>query len=90
MRFTIAFCAHTFNSCLALCVARIVPLDQIHSLEPSLQPRAWLDVMASANTTREEKNEGMEEILILAKDKVRVFVSFFVVWCLIGVDVVIS
>ena len=47
-------------------------MDQIHSLEPSLQPRAWIDVMASANTTRDEKNEGMEEILILAKDKVRI------------------
>jgi hypothetical protein len=50
---------------------RVVPLAQIHSLRPSLQPRAWLDVMASAHTTREEKNEAMEEILILAKDKVR-------------------
>jgi hypothetical protein len=47
-------------------------VDQIHSLEPSLQPRAWIDVMANANTTRDEKNEGMEEILILAKDKVRI------------------
>jgi hypothetical protein len=46
-----------------------VPLSQIHSLRPSLQPRAWLDVMASAHTTREEKNEAMQEILILAKDK---------------------
>jgi hypothetical protein len=26
--------------------------------------------MASAHTTREDKNEAMEEILILAKDKV--------------------
>jgi hypothetical protein len=49
---------------------RVVPLAQIHSLRPSLQPRAWLDVMASAHTSREEKNEAMEEILILAKDKV--------------------
>jgi hypothetical protein len=49
---------------------RVVPLGQIHSLRPSLQPRAWLDVMASAHTTREDKNEAMEEILILAKDKV--------------------
>jgi hypothetical protein len=30
--------------------------------------------MASANTTRDEKSEGMEEILILAKDKVRIHV----------------
>ena len=49
---------------------RVVPLGQIHSLRPSLQPRAWLDVMASAYTTRDDKNEAMEEILILAKDKV--------------------
>jgi len=48
---------------------RVVPLSQIHSLRPSLQPRAWLDVMASAHTTRDEKNEAMQEILILAKDK---------------------
>ena len=48
---------------------RVVPLGQIHSLRPSLQPRAWLDVMASAYTTRDDKNEAMQEILILAKDK---------------------
>ena len=46
-----------------------MPLSQIHSLRPSLQPRAWLDVMASAHTTRDDKNEAMQEILILAKDK---------------------
>jgi hypothetical protein len=51
---------------------RVVPLSQIHSLRPSLQPRAWLDVMASAHTTRDDKNEAMQEILILAKDKVSV------------------
>ena len=50
-------------------VGRVVPLAQIHSLRPSLQPRAWLDVMASAHTTRDDKNEAMQEILILAKDK---------------------
>jgi len=48
---------------------RIVPVSQIHSLNPSMQPKAWLDVMASILTTRLEKNEAMEEILILAKDK---------------------
>ena len=48
---------------------RITPVNQIHSLDPSLHPRAWLDVMASAWTTRDEKNEAMEEILLLAKDK---------------------
>ncbi|KAL9191175.1 hypothetical protein ACHAXT_000881 [Thalassiosira profunda] len=48
---------------------RVVPLGQIHSLRPSLQPRAWLDVMASAHTGRDDKNEALQEILILAKDK---------------------
>ncbi len=51
-------------------LGRVVPLSQIHSLRPSLQPRAWLDVMASVHTTRDDKNEAMQEILILAKDKV--------------------
>ncbi len=50
---------------------RILPIAQIHGLEPSSQPRAWLDVVASANTTNEQKNEAMEEILLLAKDKRR-------------------
>jgi len=49
--------------------ARITPVNQIHSLDPSSQPKAWLDVMASGLTTRDEKNEAMEEILILVKDK---------------------
>jgi hypothetical protein len=40
-------------------------------LLPSAQPRAWLDVVASAKTTDEDKSEAMEEILILAKDKQR-------------------
>lgn len=50
-------------------VGRITPVGQIHSLDPALHPRAWLDVMASAWTSRDEKNEAMEEILLLAKDK---------------------
>jgi hypothetical protein len=52
-------------------LVRIVPLGQIHGLDPGAQPRAWVDVMASANTSDDEKNEAMEEILILAKDKRR-------------------
>jgi len=48
---------------------RITPVNQIHSLEPSLHPRLWLEVMANARTTLDEKNEAMEEILILAKDR---------------------
>jgi len=39
-------------------------------MKPSSQPRAWLEIMASALTTDDEKNEAMEEILILVKDKV--------------------
>jgi len=52
-------------------MGRITPVGQIHSLDPALHPRAWLDVMASAWTSRDEKNEAMEEVLLLAKDKVR-------------------
>ena len=52
---------------------RIVPGSQIHSLDPSRQPRAWLDVMASIATTREEKDEAMEELLIFIKDKETAF-----------------
>lgn len=40
-------------------------------MDPAAQPKAWLDVVASANTTEDEKAEAMEEILILAKDKRR-------------------
>jgi hypothetical protein len=46
-------------------------VSQIHGLDPSAQPRAWLDVLASADTSNDEKMEAMEEILILAKDKQR-------------------
>jgi hypothetical protein len=49
----------------------IIPVSQIHALDPSAQPRAWLEVLASAETHHEEKMEAMEEILILAKDKQR-------------------
>jgi hypothetical protein len=49
----------------------IIPVSQIHALDPSAQPRAWLDVLASAETLHDEKMEAMEEILILAKDKQR-------------------
>ncbi len=52
-------------------MTRITPVNQIHSLDLSLHARAWLDVMASAWTSRDEKNEAMEEILLLAKDKTR-------------------
>lgn len=48
---------------------RITPVDQIHGLQPQKQPRAWLDVLASANTTTDEKSEAMEEIKILSRDK---------------------
>ena len=50
---------------------RIPSISQIHGLEPTSQPKAWLDVVASANTSSEQKNEATEEILLLAKDKRR-------------------
>jgi hypothetical protein len=50
---------------------QIIAVGQIHSLEPSAQPGAWLDVLASAETSHDEKMEAMEEVLILAKDKQR-------------------
>ena len=65
--YSISCTSHVFH--LYQLLGRVVPLSQIHSLRPSLQPRAWLDVMASAYTTRDDKNEAMQEILILAKDK---------------------
>ena len=43
----------------------------IYALNPTDQPRAWLDVLASAETSHDEKIEAMEEIMILAKDKSR-------------------
>ena len=46
-------------------------MSQIHGLDPAMQPRAWLEVLASADTSNDEKAEAMEEILILAKDKQR-------------------
>ena len=56
---------------MLLSAVGILPASQIHGLDPAAQPRAWLDVIASANTTGEEKIEAIEEILILAKDKRR-------------------
>lgn len=73
---------------IALCLVPILSAGQIHGLDPSAQPRAWLDVVASANTTNEEKHEAMEEILILAKDKrrARIFLDEgildYIVWTL--------
>eukprot|EP00934_Nitzschia_sp_Nitz4_P003672 Nitzschia sp. Nitz4//scaffold110_size71422//56770//59455//NITZ4_005882-RA/size71422-augustus-gene-0.14-mRNA-1//1//CDS//3329533113//3662//frame0 len=51
--------------------ARILPIGQIYGLDPAVQPKAWLDVVASVNTTEDERNEALEEILILSKDKKR-------------------
>lgn len=52
-------------------LGKIVPVSQIHALGPAAQPRAWLEVLASAETNDDEKMEAYEEILILAKDKQR-------------------
>lgn len=46
-----------------------MPVSQIYSLSPSKQPRAWLDVLASARTTANERREALQEVIILAKDK---------------------
>eukprot|EP00536_Pseudo-nitzschia_multiseries_P012075 jgi/Psemu1/326675/estExt_fgenesh1_pg.C_4410020 len=68
--------------------ARILPIAQIHGLDPSSQPRAWLDVVASANTSNDQKIEAMEEILLSAKDKRRAKVFLdegildYIIWTL--------
>lgn len=59
------------NKVACLRKGKIIPVAQIHSLDPSSQPRAWVDVISSADTEVFEKIEAMEEILILAKDKNR-------------------
>ena len=65
--------------------AKVVPIAQIYALDPSKQPKAWLDVLASADTTLEDKIEATEEIIILAKDKqkCRVFVNEGILDCLL-------
>jgi len=50
---------------------KVLPVAQIHSLDPATQPRAWIDVISSADSEVSEKIEAAEEILILAKDKMR-------------------
>lgn len=60
---------HLLILILFVVTVRVVPVHQIHGLDPSRRPRAWLDVMASVYTTPEEQMEAMEEILILSKDK---------------------
>jgi hypothetical protein len=47
------------------------PVYLIYTLQPSDQPRAWMDVLASAETSYDEKLEALEEIMILGKDKSR-------------------
>ncbi|GKY95654.1 hypothetical protein MPSEU_000526500 [Mayamaea pseudoterrestris] len=58
------------NSVLCLKDGPVIPVCQIHALSPAEQPRAWLDVLANAPSTDDEKLEALEEIAILAKDKV--------------------
>lgn len=50
---------------------KFTPVSLIYTLNPTDQPRAWLDVLASAETSHDEKMEALEEIMILAKDKSR-------------------
>ena len=70
MSFVIRIVSHSVF-CVCFITVRILPAGQIHGLDPSAQPKAWLDVVASANTSEDEKMEALEEILILAKDKRR-------------------
>jgi hypothetical protein len=67
----------TMLKLLFLCTGKTIPVAQIYSLDPAKQPSAWLDVLASANTSHDEKMEATEEVLILAKDKqrARIFVE---------------
>lgn len=64
---------------------KVLPLTQIYCLDPSSQPRAWLDILASADTRYDEKIEATEEVLILAKDKhkSRIFVEEGILDCLL-------
>lgn len=64
---------------------KVVPISQIYALDPSKQPRAWLDVLASADTCLEDKIEATEEVTILAKDKqkCRIFVGEGILDCLL-------
>jgi hypothetical protein len=73
-------CTATFSQ-----TGKVIPLTQIHALDPSAQPRAWLEVLASAETSHDEKIEAIEEILILAKDKQksRIFVDEGILDCLL-------
>jgi hypothetical protein len=47
----------------------LVSVSHIHSLTPSLQPQAWLDVICNEFSSKEEIKEAMEEIVLYAKDK---------------------
>jgi hypothetical protein len=66
-------------------LGKFVPIHQIHALDPAMQPRAWLDILASIETSHDEKMEAMEEIIILAKDKqrARIFVDEGILDCLL-------
>ena len=48
-----------------------LPVPEIYAISPNLQPRAWLNVLAAADTSHGDRMEAMEEILILSKDKQR-------------------
>lgn len=62
----------------------MIPIAQIYRLNPTSQPRAWLDLLASAETTTSDKIEATEEVIILSKDKQmsRFFVSEGILDCL--------
>lgn len=73
------------TSLIVVIEGKLIPIAQIHALDPSAQPRAWLDIIANAETSHDEKIEATEEIQILAKDKQksRIFVDEGILDCLL-------
>lgn len=66
-------------------LGKAIPIAQIHALDPAAQPKAWLEVLASAETSIDDRIEATEEVLILAKDKqkCRIFVDEGILDCLL-------
>jgi hypothetical protein len=52
-------------------VGKVIPINEIHSLDPAAQPKAWLDILASAKTSQQDKIESIKAMIILGKDKQR-------------------
>lgn len=73
-----------YDAYLTHSLGKVIRIAQIYRLNPSAQPRAWLDVLASAETSNSDKIEATEEVIILSKDKQmsRFFVSEGILDCL--------